>query len=112
MTKGIFDLAPILGVCALTTNNILIKNRYHPPRKHDLLDYLKDAKLFTKLNLNSRYHQIPIDSLDVWKTTFKTREGIFEWLVVHFGLTNALANFMRYMDDVRRNFIGNVSFSI
>lgn len=81
-------------------NKILVKNIYPLPRIDDLLDHLKDSKFFTKLDLKSRYHQIPIDSLDVWKISFKNKEGLFEWLVTLFGLTNSPATFMRYMDDV------------
>ena len=74
-------------------NSILVKNVQPLPRIDELIDYLKGAKFFTKLGLNSRYHQIPIESIDVWKTAFKTKEGLFEWLVMPFGLTNAPATF-------------------
>jgi hypothetical protein len=46
------------------------------------------------------YNQVPIEQTDVWKTTFKFKEDIFEWFVMHFGLNNALATFMRMMDDI------------
>ena len=87
-------------------NKILVKNRYPLLWIDEIIDNLKGANLFMKLNLNSGYHQIPIDSTDVWKTNFKTKEGLFEWLVVHFNLTNAPVTFMRYMDDLLRPFIG------
>ena len=61
---------------------------------------MKGAKFFTKLDLKSRYYQILIKSSDVWKKTFKTNEGLFEWLEMPFGLTNAHATFMRYMDGI------------
>ena len=81
-------------------NKILVKNRYPFPRIDKLIDRMKGAKFFTNLNLKSGYHQIPIDPTDVWKTTFKTKEGLFEWLFMPFSLTNALATFMRYMHDL------------
>ena len=87
-------------------NKISVKNRYSLPQIDELIDNLKGDKFFTKLDLKSGYHRIPIESTDVWKMTFKTKEGLFEWLVMPFDLTNAPATFMRYMDELLRPFIG------
>ena len=62
------------------------------------------AKYFSEIDLKSGYHQVLIEQTDAWKTAFKSKEGIFEWLVMPFGLKNALANFMRMMDDILRPF--------
>ena len=69
-------------------------------RIDELIEYINGAKFFTKLELKSRYHQIPIESTYVWKPTFNTKEGLFEWLVMPFSLTNACGTFMRYMDNL------------
>ena len=76
-------------------NKMSVKNRYSLPWIDELIDNLKGAKLFTKLEFKSGYHQIPIESTDVWKTSFNNKEGLFEWLVKHVGLTNAPTTFMR-----------------
>jgi hypothetical protein len=70
------------------------------PQIDNLLDQLKSSKFFGKFNLKFNYHQVPIESTEVWKTNFKNKEGLFDWLAMPFGLTNALTTFMRMMDDI------------
>jgi hypothetical protein len=54
--------------------------------------------------MNSGYHQVSIEKTDVWKITFKAKEGLFEWFFMPFGLTNAPNTFIRMMDDILRPF--------
>jgi hypothetical protein len=86
-------------------NNININNIYPLPRIADLLDQMKQDKFFTKLDLKLGNHQMRIKVEDAWKTTFKTRQGLCEWLIMPFGLFNAPVMFMRLMNDVLRPFI-------
>jgi transposase InsO family protein len=76
---------------------------YPLPRIDDMLDSLGDAVLFTTLDLQSGFWQIPIDPVDVEKTAFSTHRGHFEFLVMPFGLTNAPATFQRMMDVLLRD---------
>jgi hypothetical protein len=81
-------------------NAVTIKNKYPLPRIDILFDQLSKAKVFSKIDLRSGYHQIKIYPEDIPKTTFSTRYGLYEYLVMSFGLTNAPAHFMYLMNSV------------
>jgi len=81
-------------------NAVTIKNKYALPRIDILFDQLAGAKVFSKIDLRSGYHQIKIRPQDIPKTAFSTRYGLFEYLVMSFGLTNAPAYFMYLMNSV------------
>jgi hypothetical protein len=81
-------------------NEVTIKNKYPLPRIDDLFDQLHHACVFSKINLQSGYHQLKILECDIPKTTFVLRYGLYEYMVMSFGLTNAPANFMYLMNKV------------
>ncbi|KAJ4950710.1 hypothetical protein NE237_027542 [Protea cynaroides] len=80
-------------------NKLTIKNRYPLPRIDDLFDQLQGAKVFSKIDLRSRYHQLKIKAGDI-RRSLRTRYGHYEFLVMSFGLTNAPASFMELMNRV------------
>jgi hypothetical protein len=81
-------------------NAVTIKNKYPLPRIDVLFDQLVRAKVFSKIDLRYGYHQINIRASDIPKTAFSTRYGLYEYLVMSFGLTNVSAYFMYLMNIV------------
>jgi hypothetical protein len=86
-------------------NKVTIKNKYHLLRIDYLFDQLKSAIIFSKIDLRSGYHQVMMKKEDINKTTFKTRYGNWEFVVVSFGLSNAPTIFMCLMNGVFREYL-------
>jgi hypothetical protein len=80
-------------------NKVTMKNKYPLPTIDDTFDQLNNARIFSKIDLRSRYHQVRIKEEDTNKTTFRTRHGHYEFKVVPFGLSNAPVVFMCLMND-------------
>ena len=81
-------------------NKVTVKNKYPLPRIEDSFDQLKGASVFSKIDLRSGYYQLRVKEVDVLKTSFRTRYGHYEFLVIPFGLTNAPTAIMDLMNRV------------
>ncbi|WVZ84710.1 hypothetical protein U9M48_031705 [Paspalum notatum var. saurae] len=84
-------------------NAVTIKNKYPLPHIDILFDHLRGATVFSKIDLRSGYHQIKVRKEDIPKTAFSMRYGLYEYVVMSFGLTNAMAFFMYLMNSVFMN---------
>jgi hypothetical protein len=81
-------------------NEITMKNKYPLPRIEDLFDQMRGAKVFSKIDLRSGYHQLKILMEDIPKIAFTSRYGMYEFTVMSFGLTNAPAYFMYLVNKI------------
>jgi hypothetical protein len=86
-------------------NQVTIKNKYPLPHIDVLFEQLRGARVFSKIDLNSGYHQLRIREEDIEKTTFSTRYGHYEYVVVSFGLTNAPATFMEAINGMLHEYL-------
>ena len=85
-------------------NAVTIKNKYPLPRIDELFDRLRGARVFSKIDLQSGYNQIPVREEDIEKTAFATMYGHYEFRVMSFGLTNAPSYFMETMNNMLHQF--------
>ena len=89
----------------LQINKVTVKNKYPLLRIEDLFDMFKGAGVFSKIDVQSGYYQLRVKDVNVPKTTFRTRYGHYEFLVMSFGLANASATFMDLMNRVFRPYL-------
>jgi len=86
-------------------NAVTVKNRYPLPLISELVSQLRGAKYFTKLDVQWGFNNVHIKPRDEWKAAFRTNRGLFEPLVMFFGMTNSPATFQTMMNDIFRTLI-------
>ena len=86
-------------------NEFTVKNRYPLPLIQELIDKLKGAKIFTKMDIRWGYNNMRMKEGDEWKAAFRTNRGLFEPTVMFFGLTNSPSTFSAFMNDIFKDLI-------
>ena len=86
-------------------NELTVKDRYPLPLIKETLRNMAQARWFTKLDIIAAFHKIRVSDGEEWKTAFRTRYGLYEWLVTPFGLTGAPATFQRYINQVLQDYL-------
>jgi hypothetical protein len=91
-----------------TLNDVTVKNKCPLPCIEDLFDQMRGARVFSKIDLRSGYHQMKIRQSDIAKTSFSTRYGLYEFTVMSFGLTSAPAYYMNLMNKVFMEYLDKI----
>ena len=93
-------------------NTIMVKNKYPLPLISELVNKLWGAKYFTKLDVCWGFNNTTMKEGDEWKAAFRTNQGLFEPLVMFFGLTNSPATFQTMMDGIFEELIRGAGYSV
>jgi hypothetical protein len=101
------DITKMMCIDYRALNEVTIKNKYPLAKIEDLFDQMRGADMFSKIDLMLGYHQLRIRPLDIPKTTFITKYGLYVYTVMSFGLTNAPAFFMNLMNSVFMDYLDN-----
>jgi Reverse transcriptase (RNA-dependent DNA polymerase) len=88
-------------------NNWMVKNSYPLLLISEIMDKLKGAKYFTRLDVHWGYNNVQIRKEDKWKVAFKTNKGLFKPTMMFFGMCNSLATFQAMMDNIFMTMIGS-----
>lgn len=94
-----------VSVLAIVYNGVTIKNRYPIPLVQETLNRLSKARIYTKLDIIAAFYRLRMAKVDKCLAAFRTRHGLFEYLVMPFGLANAPRSFQHYANDALRPYL-------